>query len=138
MKRMRKNGMKTILKQKSNSRQRKDIVPNSNPKARKKRLLLSLPIHLAHHPIAAAAVAPLSLRCYSVVAPLSHRYRYAVAPLSLRCHTAIAPLLHHYRSTAALLLSLLLSLRNCSCYSLNCRYAVAPLLLRCRSAVAPV
>ena len=47
-----------------------------------------------------------------------------VAPLLLRCRTAIAPLL-----------SLLLALRNCSCYLLRCRSAVAPLPLRCRYAI---
>ena len=54
--------MKKKLKQDSNSRQRQDIVPVSNLKARKTKTLLSLTIHLAHHPIAAAAVAPLLLR----------------------------------------------------------------------------
>ena len=59
--------------------------------------MLSSPIHLAHH---RSAVAPLSLRCYTATAPLSHRYRYAVALLSLRCRTAITPLSFRYRSAA--------------------------------------
>ena len=58
-----KNRMKKILKQDINSKQRQEIVPFSNLKARKIKTLLSLPIHLDHNPIAAAAVDPLSLRC---------------------------------------------------------------------------
>ena len=73
--------------------------------------------------------------CRSVVAPLSHRYRFAVTPLLLCCRTAITPMSHRYRSAAAPLLFLLLSLRNFSCYRLHCRSAVAPLSLRCRSTI---
>ena len=156
--------MKTILKQDSKSRQRQDIVPVSNLKARKIRTLLSLPIHLYHHPIAAAAVTPLSLRCLSAafapaVVKLSlllspqqlFRCRSAVAPMSLRCcsccHSAVAPLSlcsRFCRSVAAavapavatlsLLISLLMSLHCHSC----CRPGVAPLSFRYHSAVAPL
>ena len=129
----RKNRIKTILKQDSNSRERQCIVPVSNLKARKTKTLLSLPIHLAHHQFAAAAVAPLLLRCCSAVATLSLHCRSVVAPLSLRCCSAVAPLP---------LLSLLMSLRCCSCYRSCCcsavAPAVAPLSLRCRSDVAPL
>ena len=76
--------------------------------------------------------------CRNVVAPLSHRYRSAVAPLSIPCCTAIAPLSHVYCSAVAPLLSLLLSLRNCSCYRLHCCSAVAPMLLRCHSVITPL
>ena len=110
-----KNGEKK-LKQDSNSRQRQDIVPVCNMKARKIKTIFLLPIHLAHHPIADAAVAPLLLSC-----------RAAISLLSIR-----------YCSDVSLLLSLLLSLRNCSCYCLHCRSAVAPLSLRYCSAVAPL
>ena len=111
--------MKKILKQDSNSRQRQDIVPVSNLKARKTKHLLLFPIHLVHHRFAAADFAPLSLRCHTAITLLSLRYccscrRYAVATLSLRCRSAVAPL------------------------SLRCHSAVAPLLLSCCSAVAPL
>ena len=66
-----KNRTKTILKQDSNSIQRRGIVPVSKMKARKIKTFLPLPIHLDRHPIAAAAVAPLSRRCPTAVAPLS-------------------------------------------------------------------
>ena len=101
-----KNRTKTILKQESNSKQRQDIVPVSNLKARKIKTLLSLPIHLAHHRFAAAAVAPLSIRCCSVVDPLLLRCCSAVAPLSLRCCSAAAAV-----TPAVATLSLLLSLQ---------------------------
>ena len=55
-------------------------------------MFLSSPIHLAHHPIAAAAVAPLLPRCRTATAPLSLRFRSAVALLSLCCRSAaVAP-----------------------------------------------
>ena len=104
-------------------------------KGRKIKMLLSLPIHLAHHqstvePLSLCCctdIATLSLCCCSSVAPLSHRYRSAVAtPLSLRCRAAVTPLLHRYRSTVAPLLSLLLSLRS--------HTAITPVSLHCRSA----
>ena len=38
------------------------------------KMLLSLPIHLAHHRIATAAVTPLLLRCRSAIALLLLRY----------------------------------------------------------------
>ena len=122
-----KNRMKTILKKDSNSRQRQDIVPVRNLKARKIKTLLSLPIHLDHLPITAAAFAPLLLRCCSAFAPLSLRCCSAVAPISLLCRSAVAPLP---------LMSLLLSLRCLSCYHSCCCSAVAPLSFCCRSAIA--
>ena len=126
MQQTKKNWMKTILKQYSNPRKRRDIVPVSNLKARKIKtffccqstwlIIKSLPL--------------LSLRSRSAVAPLSLQYhsccRYTVAP-------AIAP--------AVAPLSLLLSLRcrsGVAPVSLCCRSAVALLLLWCRSSVAPL
>ena len=130
---------------------------------RKIQTLLSSPIHLADHRSAVAplshrycsAVAPLSLLCRSVVAPLSHCYRSAVSPpLLLRCRAAFAPLSHRYRSTVAPLMLLLLSLRSRTtiaplfrhCRSASFTSAVAtqslllspPLSLRCRAVVAPL
>ena len=68
-----------------------------------------------------SAVAPILLRCHSVVAPLSQRYRTATVPLSLRrCCSVVALLSHHYHTGIPPLL-----LR---CYHSCCRYAVAPLL----------
>ena len=149
MQRTEKNRMKIILKQDINSRQRQDIVPVSNLKARKIKTLLSFPIHLSHHQFSAAAVAPLSLRCRSAVAlafapamapAISPAIAPAVAPLSLllslRCCSAVDPLP-------------LLSL-HCLCCCPCCCYAIAPnispsvaplsflLSLCCRSAVAPL
>ena len=101
-------------------------------------MLLSSPIHLAHH---RSTVEPLSLRCRtdiatlslccrSDVAPLSHRDRSAVAtPMLLRCCAAATPLSQRYHSTVAPLLSLLLLLRS--------RTAIAPLSRCCRTATAP-
>ena len=128
--------MKKILKHDSNSRQIQDVVPISNLKARKIKTLLSLPIHLAHHRIAAAAVAPFSLRCcycrsccrscycsccLSAVSP-------AVASLLLRCCSAVAPLSLCYLSTVD---PLSLSCRFCRSVSAAVTHAVAtlPLLL---------
>ena len=70
-----------------------------------------------------SAVAPISLRCHSVVARLSQHYRTATFPLSLRrCCSIVALLSHRYHTGIPPLL-----LRCCrSC----CRYAVAPLLHR--------
>ena len=111
-----KTRMKKILKQVRNSRQRQDIFPVSNLENRKIKTLLLSPIHLAHHPFAATAFTPLSLRCHIAIAPLSLRCccsccRYEVAPAIT---SAIAPLSFCFRS------------------------AVTPLLLRCRSAAAYV
>ena len=77
-----------------------------------------------------SAVAPILLRCHSVVAPLSQRYRTATVPLSLRrCCSVVALLSHRYHTGIPPL-----SLRCCrSC----CRYAVAPLLHRCHAVVEP-
>ena len=100
-----------------------------------------------------SAVAPISLRCRSVVAPLSQRYCIATVSLSLRCCLSVVALLSQRYCTATVPLSLrrccyvvaLLShryhigippllLRFCrSC----CRYAVAPLSLRCQAVVEP-
>ena len=130
-----KKKMKTILKQDSNSIQRQDIVTVSNLKARKIKTLLPSPIHLAHHPIAAAVVALLLLRCCTAIAPLWLRccrsfWRYAVTPdtaaavasMSLRFHSNVTPLSLRYCSAIAQL-------------SLSCRSAVAllPLLALCCS-----
>ena len=109
-----KNRMKTILKQDSNSMQRQNIVPVSNLKASKIKTLLSLPIHLAHHRFTAASVPMLLLLCCSTVAPL---------PLPLLL--LLLPLL-------PLLIYLLLSLRCCSCCSSASTPSVTPLSLRCR------
>ena len=97
--------------------------------------MLSSPIHLARHHSTVellslrylSAVVPISLRCRSVVASLSHGYCTAIVPLSLRrCCSVVALLSHRYLTGIAPL-----SLRCCrSC----CRYAVAP-LLHCRRAV---
>ena len=107
------------------------IKTRQQNKERKIKTLLSSPIHLDHH---CSAVAPILLRCCSVVDPLSHRYRTGIAPLSLRCcrsccRYTVAPLLHRYCSTVNLLLLLLLSIHS--------RTAIAPLSRRCRNAVAP-
>ena len=77
-----------------------------------------------------SAVAPISLRCTSVVAPLLHRYRTAIVPLSLRhCRSVVALLSHRYHTGIPPL-----SLRCCrSC----CRYAVALLSHHCRAIVEP-
>ena len=75
-----------------------------------------------------SAVAPILLRCHSVVAPLSQRYRTATVPLLLRrCCSVVALLSHRYHTGIPPL-----SLRCCRpC----CRYAVAPLLHRRLSVV---
>ena len=103
-----KNRMKTILKKDSNTRQIQDIVPVSNLKARKIKTLLSLPIHLTHHRIAAAAVAPLSLRSADDAVPpaVTPAVAPAISPdftpmsflLSLFCRSAVTPLLLCYCS----------------------------------------
>ena len=142
------NRIKTILKQDSNSRHRQYIVPVSDLKERKIKTFFSLPVHLSHHRFAAVAVATLSLRCRCCLSC----YRYTV---DLVIALAVAPL------------SLLLSLRCCSCCrfcrsaaadvapsvapaiapfiallsllpSLCCRSAVALLSLRYRSVVSPL
>ena len=133
----RKNRMRIILKQDSNSRQRQDIVPVSNLKSRKIKTFFSLPIHLSRHIFAAAAVTLFSLLCRSTFAPLSLLLSLL---LSLRCRSccrsAVAPLPR-------------LSLR-CCCYHSCCRYAVAPVIapavtplsllmsICCHSAIAPL
>ena len=127
-----KNRTKKILKQDSNSRQRQDIVPVRNLKARKMKTLLSLPIHLDHHRFAAAAITPLSLPCRSGVAPVSLRCRSGVAPVSLRCCSGVAPVSLRCCSAVAPL-----SLRSRSSVT-QLSPAVAPLFLCCRSGVAPV
>ena len=155
--------MKKILKQDSNSRQRQDIVPISNMKERKIKTFLSLPIHLAHHHIAAAAVNPLSLRCrfcrscccycyysfcLSSVAPVvAPAVAPAVAPFSLRCRfrrsaaAAVTPAV----TTLSLLILLLLPLHCHSCFrsvvapvSLRCFSVISSMLLSCCSAAAAV
>ena len=74
---------------------------------------------------------PLSLRCRSVVAPLSHRYCTDIVSLSLRrCHSVFALLSHRYRTAITPL-----SLR---CFHSCCRYAVALLSLRCCTVVEPI
>ena len=111
-----KNTMKTILKQDSNSRQRQDIFPVSNLISRKIKTLLSLPIHLDHHIFAAAAVDPLLLRCRSAAA-------------------AVAPAVYTLLLMLLLLLSLLLSLFCCSFCRSCCRSVVKPSHERdCKSA----
>ena len=77
-----------------------------------------------------SAVAPILLRCRSVVpllphryrtaiAPISHRYRSDVAtPLSVRCRAAVTPLPHRYQSTVAPMRLLLLSIRSCTAITL--------------------
>ena len=154
--------MKKILKQDRNSRQRQYIVPVSNLKARKIKTLLSLPIHLAHHPIAAASVALLSLRCRSAVAPLpllslllllllslllSLRFRSAVAPLSISCRSADANVALLPFLSLLLLLSCHSWYRSCcrstvtpavALLSLRCHSAIVLLSVRCRSVVAPM
>ena len=127
MQQTKKTRIKTILKQDNNSRQIIDIVPVSKKKEKKIKTLLSSPIQLAHHPITAADVAPLPLRCRTNITPLSllcyHSFcRYTVATQSLLLSP---PLLLHCRSTVAPLL-----LRCCS--------AVTTLSSRYRSAVTPL
>ena len=90
---------------------------------RKIKMLLSSPIHLAHH---RSTVEPLSLRCRTDIAPLLYRYRYAIVLLSLHCRTATASISHQYRSTVAPPLLLC------------CRASVALLLHRYCSTVAPL
>ena len=90
------------------------------------------------HRYCTAIVLLLLRRCCSIVASLPHRYRTGIAPLLLRyfrscCRYAVAPISHRYRATVAPLLSLLLSLRSCSCYRLRCRSVVALLSNRCHS-----
>ena len=77
-----------------------------------------------------SAVTLILIRCCSVVAPLSQRYRTATVPLLLRhCRSVVALLSHCYCTGIAPL-----SLRCCrSC----CFYAVAPLSHRCRAVVEP-
>ena len=88
---------------------RKKNLNKTANQEKKIKMLLSLPIHLAHH---CASVAPLLLRCHSVVSPLLHCCRTAIAMLSLCCRSAVALLL------------------------LLCRFAaVAPLSHRCRTAI---
>ena len=77
-----------------------------------------------------SAVAPILLRCRSVVAPMLQRYCTATVPLSLRrCRSVVALLSHRYH-TDIVPLSLFCC---CSC----CRYTVAPLSHRCRAVVEP-
>ena len=133
--------MKTILKQDSNSRQRQDIVPVSNLKARKIETLLSLPIHLGHYQFAAAAVAPLSIHCRccpscclsccrsccrSAIAPA---VAPDVAPLSLRCRCCCSCCRYCCDYTVTPVVALL---------SLRYRSVISPLSLRCFSADAAV
>ena len=92
--------------------------------------LLSLPIHLAHHRFAAAAVAQLSLRCRSAVSPaVAPAVAPAVTPLSLllllRCRLC--------RFVAAYVAPAVSTLSH-SC----CRSDVAPVLLRYRSVISPL
>ena len=124
-----KKRIKRILKQDSNSRQRQYIVPVSNLKARKIKTLLSLTIHLVHHPIDAAAVDLLLLRCCSTIAPLSLCYRSAVAALSLHCCYAAASVTPAVAPAIASAVAPM---------SLRCRSAVAPLSLWCCSAIPPL
>ena len=105
-----------------------------------------------------SAVAPLSLRCRSVVNQLSHRYCTAIVPLSLRgrsaavallsrcCRTAIALVLLHCRSPAVAPDVATQSHRYCTaiaplslrCCCSCCCYVVAPLLYQYRSVVLPL
>ena len=77
-----------------------------------------------------SAVAPISLRCHSVVALLSQRYCTATVLLSLRRRCSVVALLPHRYHTGIPPLSL-----RC-CHSC-CRYAVAPLLHRRHAVVKP-
>ena len=113
--------MKTILKQYSNTRQRQDIVPVRNLKARKIRSLrcrsalsqLSLRLRSAS---IAPAISPLSLHCNSYCCS-------AVAPISLSCRPAVAPLSVRYQSAVSLLLL-------CCCSTVTTSVtALLPLLL---------
>ena len=75
-----------------------------------------------------SAVVPISLRCHSVVAPLSQRYRITTVTLFLRrCCSVVALLSHRYHTGIPPM-----SLRCCHSF---CRYAVAPLLHRRRAVV---
>ena len=117
--------------------------------------LLSSPIHLDHHRSAVAplsrrycsAVAPLLLLCRSPVSPLSHRYRTAIVPLLLRrCRSVVALLSHRYRTGIDPLSHHWC--RYCCCYTvapLSHRYRATVaqllsllLLLRSRTAIAPL
>ena len=121
MQQTKKNRMKKILKQDINSRQRKDIVPVSNLKARK----ITLCCRCQSTWLIIDSLLLLSLRCCSVV-----------ALLSLCCCSA-----------GTLLPLLLLRCRCCrSCYCYAVTAAIVPavttlsllLLLWCRSGVALV
>ena len=115
------------------------IKTREQNKGRKIKMLLSSPIHLAHHrstsePLSLRCctdIVTLSLCCCSAVAPLTHRYRSAVdTPLSLLCRADVTSLLHRYRSTVTPPLLLLMLLRS--------HTAIAPISLHCCSAtVAP-
>ena len=143
--------MKKILKQDINSIQRQNIVPISNLKARKIKTLLSLPIHLAHHRIAAAAVAPLLLRCRSADAAVSPAVALDIAPavdlmllllllccLSLCC-SLVALLSLLYRSDIAQLsLRFLSAVTPLPLLSLLCRYCCYAVTLSIDPAVTPL
>ena len=77
-----------------------------------------------------SAVAPISLHCHSLVAPLAQRYRTPTVPLLLRCCCSVVAILSHRYHTGIPPLSL----RCCRSF---CRYAVAPLSHRCRAVVEP-
>ena len=143
-----KNSMKTILKQDSNSRQMQDIVPVSNLNQGISTLccscqstwliINSLPLLLlrcrccrSYFCYTADSVAPfpllsllLLLRCHSCYHSC---YHFTVTPaavlLYLRCRSTITPLSVRCCSIVAPLplLSLLLLLRCCSCYLSYCR-----------------
>ena len=150
----RKKRKKTIFKQDSKSRKEdQNVFLVSNPPGSSSlRCCTAIaPLSLRCRSVVAlmshryfTAIVPMSLRrCRSVVAPLLHRYCTGIAPLSLRCccfcyRYAVAPISHRYCATVAPLLSLLLSLRSRSCYRLRCRSVVAPLSHRCRSAIVSV
>ena len=103
------------------------------------------------HCFRSAVALPLSLLSCAAVAPLSHRYCSTVAPLLLlllllRSRTAIPPILRHCHSAAVApavatqshhyhtAIAPLLLRCCCSC----CCYAVSPLSLRCRTVVEPL
>ena len=139
--------MNRILKQDRNSRQIQDIVPVSNLKAMKIKTLLLSPIQLDHHPIASTAVALMSLRCRTDIAPLSlcsccswysSCCRSAVA---LAFAPTVAPSVAPAIAPDVALLSLLLllcCLSDVAPLTLHYRSVISPMLLHCCSAAAAV